>query len=90
MTAQISGRVQGVGFRAFVQREALKLGLAGEVWNNPDRSVGIIVEGNEAALLLLEHALRRGPIASHVTGCSVQFSEGLSAYTDFSIRRNRS
>jgi acylphosphatase len=90
MTALISGRVQGVGFRAFVQREALKLGLVGEVWNNPDRSVGVITEGEETSLQLLEKALRRGPITSHVADCSVQFSEEQKDYFDFSIRKYRS
>lgn len=89
MTAQVSGRVQGVGFRAFVQREAHKQNLAGEVWNNPDRTVGVIAEGEESSLLLLEQAIRRGPIASHVTHCDVSFSDALSEYESFTIRRTR-
>lgn len=85
----VSGRVQGVGFRAFVHREAARLGLSGEVWNNPDRSVGVIAEGEDTLLIQLEQALRRGPIASNVTKCSIEYSEARNEYSDFQIRRNR-
>ncbi|MDP9365793.1 MAG: acylphosphatase [Chloroflexota bacterium] len=47
---RVHGRVQGVGFRASARREAARLGLAGFARNEPDGSVAIAVEGDEAAL----------------------------------------
>jgi acylphosphatase len=57
----ITGRVQGVGFRYFTQREALALGLRGWVKNMPDGSVRLQAAGDSASLEALREALRRGP-----------------------------
>jgi len=62
----VSGRVQGVGFRWFVTREATRLDLAGYVRNLPDGSVEVVAHGPVAALALLESALRHGPPAARV------------------------
>ena len=65
---RVSGRVQGVGFRYFVLREARALGLAGWVRNLPDGSVDVVATGDEAALHALEGRLWQGPPHSMVTG----------------------
>lgn len=57
----VSGRVQGVGFRWFVSRQAKSLGIAGWVRNNPDGTVELEAEGEVDALDKLEAALRQGP-----------------------------
>jgi acylphosphatase len=57
----IRGRVQGVGFRWFVTREAERLELGGFVRNLPDGSVEVVSQGSDAALQALERELRRGP-----------------------------
>lgn len=62
----VSGRVQGVGFRWFVMREATRLDLAGSVRNLPDGTVEVVARGPVEALGLLESALRHGPPAAHV------------------------
>ena len=64
----VSGRVQGVGFRWFVMREAARLDLAGYVRNLPDGTVEVVAQGAVAALASLESALRHGPPAAHVDG----------------------
>ncbi len=64
----VSGRVQGVGFRAFVRRQALRLGLRGSAANLADGRVEVIVVGRDDAIDQLEHALRTGPPFSRVTG----------------------
>jgi acylphosphatase len=62
----VRGRVQGVGFRWFVWREAQRLGLRGIVRNLPDGSVEVMAEGLEKALEELELALSQGPTAARV------------------------
>ncbi len=63
----VTGRVQGVGFRYFVRREARRLGLNGWVRNLPDGEVEVLASGTAAALAVLEAALRRGPPMASVT-----------------------
>jgi acylphosphatase len=62
----VHGRVQGVGFRWFVAREASRLSLDGYVQNLPDGSVEVLASGGDAALRRLEEALARGPTAARV------------------------
>lgn len=62
----VSGRVQGVGFRWFVMREATRLDLAGYVRNLPDGSVEVVAQGPQAGLASLESALRHGPPGARV------------------------
>ena len=64
----ISGRVQGVGFRAFVERQALKRGLRGWVRNRRDGTVEALLIGDESTLREMETACRRGPSLAAVTG----------------------
>jgi acylphosphatase len=64
--AVVSGRVQGVGFRAFVVREARRLGLTGWVRNRSDGAVEVLAEGPERKLRELAALLRRGPPAAIV------------------------
>ena len=62
----IIGRVQGVGYRAFVDRQARALGLSGFVRNRSDGSVEALVEGSAAAVDELIAACRRGPAGARV------------------------
>ncbi|MCB9385698.1 MAG: acylphosphatase [Bryobacterales bacterium] len=62
----VTGRVQGVGFRYFVQRKALELGVRGWVRNRPDGSVEAVAGGGPEAMRDFELALRKGPPLSRV------------------------
>jgi len=62
----VYGRVQGVGFRWFVWREADRLGLCGFVRNQRDGSVEVIAAGAPQALEELERVLVRGPAQARV------------------------
>ena len=62
----IQGRVQGVGFRWYVHREASELDLRGWVRNTEDGDVEVLVHGNELDLNELRASLRRGPRGSRV------------------------
>ena len=62
----VRGRVQGVGFRWFVHREASELELKGWVRNTEDGDVELVVAGDEPALKELRQSLHRGPRGSRV------------------------
>ena len=62
----VRGRVQGVGFRWFVEREAATLGIAGWVRNNFDGSVEVLAMGSAEQLTQLRARLRSGPRAARV------------------------
>lgn len=68
----VQGRVQGVGFRYFVHRNAARLGVAGHARNLPDGSVEVVGSGKPEALLELETLLRRGPSMAEVTSVTVE------------------
>ena len=63
---EIRGRVQGVGFRAFVRRQAQLLRLRGWVRNRPDGSVEVLAGGPGPALELLAVRLSSGPPGARV------------------------
>jgi acylphosphatase len=62
----VKGRVQGVGFRWFVQREAAQLGLRGWVRNTPEGDVEVLAAGTQEQLRELHASLQRGSRGSRV------------------------
>lgn len=62
----VRGRVQGVGFRWFVEHEAKTLGISGWVRNNSDGSVEVLASGTAEQLSGLRSRLQQGPRASRV------------------------
>jgi acylphosphatase len=62
----VRGRVQGVGFRWYVEREAQMLGLTGWVRNNYDGSVEVLATGTREQLAQLRQRLQVGPRAARV------------------------
>ena len=62
----VSGRVQGVGFRAWSQKQAEKLALSGWVRNLSDGRVEIMVQGEEKAELDFWQACQKGPLFAKV------------------------
>ena len=73
VVALVSGKVQGVGFRFFVQSRAVALRLAGSVRNQPDGSVRVDAEGPKDDLLTLLDDLREGPPAARVERVDVEW-----------------
>ena len=75
LTALISGRVQGVGFRAFVRRNALDRGLRGYAENLDDGRVEVVAEGNEDDLDDLLVKLKTGPAHADVDDIEVEWGD---------------
>jgi acylphosphatase len=82
----IGGRVQGVGFRVFVEARAAVEGVHGYVRNLPDGRVEALVEGDEASVDRVEAAVRRGPAGARVETCDVEDVEPTRRATGFAIR----
>lgn len=82
----VTGRVQGVGFRWFLVRQALALGLGGEVRNRSDGAVVVEAEGRRESLERLLEAAREGPPASIVTAVDVSWGEGPRRWRGFQVR----
>lgn len=85
MRALVSGRVQGVGFRFFVVREARRLGLTGAVANMPDGRVEVQAKGDGDSLEQLVKRLHRGPLLSRVDRVEVEWGVPIPEVTDFNI-----
>ena len=81
----VRGRVQGVGFRWFVEREAHILGIAGWVRNNADSSVEVLAMGTRDQLTGLRSRLRGGPRAARVDDVEELEAELISELTTFRI-----
>ena len=64
----VSGRVQGVFFRAWTREQAESLGLSGWVRNRPDGTVEVLAQGDPDDLAQLEDRLHEGPPAARVAG----------------------
>jgi acylphosphatase len=81
----VRGRVQGVGFRWFVEREAHILGIAGWVRNNHDGSVEVMAQGTRDQLSGLHSRLREGPRASRVDAVDISDAAPVAGLTSFRI-----
>jgi acylphosphatase len=82
---RVEGRVQGVGYRAFVEMRAAELGLSGWVRNRRDGSVEAVLQGTPEAVEAVLDACRAGPPASRVTRVDI-IGEGVGAFDGFEVR----
>lgn len=71
----IAGRVQGVGYRDWMLREATRLGLDGWVRNLPDGRVQALLAGEEDAVEAMLTLARRGPALARVDAITEEFAE---------------
>ena len=72
---RITGRVQGVGYRAWMMQVAGRLGLRGWVRNRRDGSVEVLATGAPDAVAALVEACRQGPLGARVTAVTVADAE---------------
>src|SRR6185312_15144152 len=85
--AFVRGRVQGVGFRAFVIYNAQALGLTGFARNLGDElTVEVVAEGPRDSLEALLTALHAGPRASKVERVDVNWGTAAGTYDAFAVR----
>ena len=88
MTARITGRVQGVGYRWWVRRQADALVLTGWVMNaDEERAVEVVAEGSGEALDELERRLWKGPEGARVEAVQAHRSPASGEFDRFGIVR---
>lgn len=83
----VGGRVQGVGFRAYVLGEASTLPVAGWVRNRLDGRVEALVEGAAEAVEILVERMRAGPTFSRVDEVQVEWEPWVGDLEGFEVRR---
>ena len=89
MTARVTGRVQGVGYRWWARRQADALGLTGWVMNADDeRSVELVAEGSAESLDELERRLHVGPSGARVEAVDARRQPASGEYDGFGIVRS--
>ena len=82
----VKGRVQGVYFRAYTQKQAVKLNLNGFVRNLANGDVEIVASGDQADLQRLVVWCHKGPLFAKVTNVISSSHHSAETFTDFEIR----
>jgi acylphosphatase len=81
----VSGRVQGVAFRYYMQRWASTLNLTGWVRNRPDGKVEAVVEGKELDIQALIRRMKEGPPMAQIDGLDVEWQGYLGDFEGFRV-----
>ncbi len=83
---KIEGRVQGVGFRHFTYKTAIRLGLTGWVRNLADGAVEAMAEGPQQQVEEWLTSLKEGPPSSRVEDMTVRRGDSEEAFDSFEVR----
>ena len=81
----VTGSVQGVGFRYFVYQNAQNLRLNGYAKNKYDGSVEVVVEGEDDKIKQLHEKLKQGPSRSRVQDVKVNYGDFRGTHSGFNI-----
>ncbi len=84
--ALVSGRVQSVGYRAFVQIHARQAGIIGWIRNLPDGRVELVAQGSTETLQNFQEDLWAGPPLARVEDVRLEAAP-VGKFSDFSVRR---
>jgi len=82
----VSGRVQGVTYRSFVQKKADALWLFGYVENTTGGTVRVVAQGSEEKLEKFIKYLWKGPFGSHINDVIVTWREPTETFNEFFIK----
>lgn len=84
---RVTGRVQGVAFRAWTRDEASRLGLTGWVRNESDGSVSAVICGSRDAVSVMLERMRKGPPAARVDDVAIQSFNVEDSPSGFRVER---
>jgi acylphosphatase len=82
----VTGRVQGVGFRSFVQKSALLFGLSGWVRNIGSDMVETVAEGARANLEKFSESVKSGPRSGRVDAVRIEWETASEEFLNFGIK----
>lgn len=85
LQATITGKVQGVRYRDYVQQAATELGLVGTVVNQKDGTVFVVAQGMPDVLKTFVEYLHEGSVLSRVDGVAVDWRSPSQTFYEFSI-----
>jgi acylphosphatase len=81
----VTGRVQGVAYRAYVQEAATELNVVGYSKNNTDGSVEIVAQGEPDTMRSFIEYLHEGSLMSFVEGVAVEWRSVSKTFDEFSV-----
>ena len=85
MSCIVSGQVQGVAYRAYVQDSATELGLGGYVKNLSDGTVKVVAQGFPDVLKEFVEYLHEGSLMAKVESVAIEWQTARVTYTEFSV-----
>jgi acylphosphatase len=85
----VHGRVQGVGFRAFVQQNAVQIGVTGWVRNVGYDTVEAVAEGTKEQTEDFLRIMKRGPVASRVEDWREEWEKGTGEFESFRVKASK-
>lgn len=85
MEAIVSGEVQGVRYRVFVQDSAMELDLVGSVRNAPDGTVQVVAEGAPDVLKEFVEYLHEGSLQARVASVAIEWGTAAGTFDEFSV-----
>ena len=88
VSLRISGKVQGVWFRASAKDAAISIGVKGKVWNEPNGDVGALAQGTQDQIDAFIDWCKQGPPLARVEDVKVESVSSSETYESFEITRN--
>jgi len=85
----VQGRVQAVGFRAFVQQNALQIGVTGWVRNVGYDTVEAVAEGTKSQVDNFLRTMKRGPMGSRVDDSREEWEQVMGEFESFRVKASR-
>jgi acylphosphatase len=85
---RVKGRVQGVGFRAYVEYEAQQIGVRGWVRNVGYDTVEAVAEGTRAEMERFITKMKEGPRMSRVDEAKMEWEDATGEFTEFGVKRS--
>ena len=85
----VQGRVQAVGFRAFVQQNAIQIGVTGWVRNVGYNTVEAVAEGTKEQVEMFLQMVKRGPLGSRVDESREEWEQVTGEFESFRVKASR-
>jgi acylphosphatase len=82
----ISGVVQGVGFRRFIQKQAQEMMIGGWVRNLPDGRVEVLLQGERQEVEMVIESCHKGPFLAEIEEVEIEWEDVTQEHLEFAVR----